>query len=130
MATNGAPVCRGGSAPFEPFSMRRCDRADDGGWSTSDGAAWLASGACCIALLVLTHNISALMFMPLLALRIAGLAIDLSRTWLHATHGYQIVWVVCGVPILAAIPLVYRLMRVEAAQPATRNPNSPRTSSM
>jgi MFS family permease len=49
---------------------------------------------------------------------IAGLAIDLARPWLHATHGYQIVWPVCGVPILAAIPLVYRLMRVEAAQTA------------
>jgi MFS family permease len=44
---------------------------------------------------------------------IAGLAIDLARPWLSATDGYQIVWVVCGIPILAAIPLVYRLMKVE-----------------
>ena len=34
-------------------------------------------------------------------------------TYLQATDGYQIIWPVCGIPILAAIPLVYRLMRVE-----------------
>jgi MFS family permease len=45
---------------------------------------------------------------------IAGAAIDLSRPWLQATDGYQIVWVVCGIPILAAIPLVYRLMLAES----------------
>jgi MFS family permease len=44
---------------------------------------------------------------------IAGLAIDLARPWLTATDGYQIVWPVCAIPILAAIPLVYRLMCVE-----------------
>ena len=44
---------------------------------------------------------------------IAGLAIDLARPWLGATDGYQAVWFVCGVPILAAMPLVYRLMKVE-----------------
>jgi MFS family permease len=51
----------------------------------------------------------------LLGAPIAGLAIDLARPYLQATDGYQILWPVCGVPILAAIPLVYRLMRVEAA---------------
>jgi MFS family permease len=45
---------------------------------------------------------------------IAGVAIDLARPWLGATDGYQIVWPVCGTLILAATPLVYRMMRVEA----------------
>jgi predicted MFS family arabinose efflux permease len=45
---------------------------------------------------------------------IAGVAIDLASPWLRATDGYQIVWPFCGFMILAALPLVYRLMRVEA----------------
>jgi MFS family permease len=45
---------------------------------------------------------------------IAGVAIDLASHWLRATEGYQIVWPFCGILILAATPLVYRLMRVEA----------------
>jgi MFS family permease len=49
----------------------------------------------------------------LLGAPIAGAAIDLSRPYLEATSGYQILWVVCGIPILAAIPLVYRMMRIE-----------------
>jgi MFS family permease len=51
---------------------------------------------------------------------VAGVAIDLASPWLHATDGYQIVWPFCGILILAALPLVYRLMRVEAviANPA------------
>jgi MFS family permease len=49
----------------------------------------------------------------LLGAPIAGAAIDLARPYLGATDGYQILWPVCGIPILAAIPLVYRLMRVE-----------------
>jgi MFS family permease len=49
----------------------------------------------------------------LLGAPIAGLAIDLARPYLQATDGYQILWPVCGVPILAATPLVYRLMRSE-----------------
>jgi hypothetical protein len=32
---------------------------------------------------------------------------------LHQTSGYQVLWFVCGIPILAAIPLVAHLMRVE-----------------
>jgi MFS family permease len=50
----------------------------------------------------------------LLGAPVAGAAIDLARPFLPATDGYQILWPVCGIPILAAIPLVYRLMRVEA----------------
>jgi MFS family permease len=49
----------------------------------------------------------------LLGAPVAGAAIDLARPYLSATDGYQILWPVCGIPILAAIPLVYRLMRVE-----------------
>jgi MFS family permease len=50
----------------------------------------------------------------LVATPIAGVAIDLASHWLHGTDGYQIVWPFCGFLILAALPLVYRLMRVEA----------------
>jgi MFS family permease len=49
----------------------------------------------------------------LLGAPVAGLAIDLARPYLDTTHGYQILWPVCAIPILAAIPLVYRLMAVE-----------------
>jgi len=58
----------------------------------------------------------------LLGAPVAGVAIDLARPYFHATDGYQILWPVCGIPILAAIPLVYRLMRVEPTgkpEPAT-----------
>jgi MFS family permease len=49
----------------------------------------------------------------LLGAPIAGAAIDIAGPYLDATEGYQILWPVCGIPILAAIPLVYRLMRIE-----------------
>jgi MFS family permease len=44
---------------------------------------------------------------------LAGLAIDLARPYLDATDGYQILWPICGLPILAAIPLLVRLIAVE-----------------
>jgi MFS family permease len=44
---------------------------------------------------------------------VAGLAIDLARPYLKATHGYQILWPICGVAILGAIPLLVRLMEIE-----------------
>jgi MFS family permease len=44
---------------------------------------------------------------------LAGLAIDLARPYLDATNGYQILWPICGLPILAAIPLLVRLITVE-----------------
>jgi MFS family permease len=56
----------------------------------------------------------------LLGAPVAGVAIDLARPYLQATDGYQILWPVCGIPILAAIPLVYRLMKVE--QPGMPEP--------
>ena len=48
---------------------------------------------------------------------LAGLAIDLSRPYFHETNGYQVLWPICGVLILGAIPLLIRLMEVE---PKTR----------
>jgi MFS family permease len=44
---------------------------------------------------------------------VAGLAIDLARPYLQATDGYQVLWPICGLPILAAIPLLMRLIEVE-----------------
>jgi MFS family permease len=49
----------------------------------------------------------------LLGAPVAGAAIDLARPALPSTSGYQVLWFVCGIPILAAIPLVARMMRVE-----------------
>jgi MFS family permease len=49
----------------------------------------------------------------LLGAPIAGAAIDLARPFLDSTDGYAILWPVCGIPILAAIPLVARMMRIE-----------------
>jgi MFS family permease len=49
---------------------------------------------------------------------VAGLAIDLARPYLGSTNGYQILWPICGIPILAAIPLLVRLMAAEAEREA------------
>jgi MFS family permease len=49
----------------------------------------------------------------LLGAPVAGVAIDVARPYLESTDGYQVLWPVCAIPILAAIPLVYRLMEVE-----------------
>jgi MFS family permease len=49
----------------------------------------------------------------LLGAPVAGAAIDLARPFLKTTQGYQVLWIVCGIPILAATPLVARMMRVE-----------------
>ena len=49
----------------------------------------------------------------LLGAPVAGAAIDLARPILSSTEGYQILWPVCGLPVLAAIPLVARMMRAE-----------------
>jgi MFS family permease len=50
----------------------------------------------------------------------AGGAIDLTSGVFSATRGYQVLWPVCAVPIVAAIPLVLRLQRAEThgAEPA------------
>ncbi len=51
----------------------------------------------------------------LLGAPLAGLAIDLARPYLKATHGYQVLWPMCGIGILVAIPLVASLIPHEAA---------------
>jgi MFS family permease len=44
---------------------------------------------------------------------IAGLAIDLAQPYFPATDGYQVLWPICGLAILGAIPLLVRLMEIE-----------------
>jgi MFS family permease len=50
-----------------------------------------------------------LLFGPLAA----GVLIDVLSPYLQATDGYQVLWVVCAIPVLAAIPVVAGLIRVE-----------------
>jgi MFS family permease len=50
-----------------------------------------------------------LLFGPL----IAGGAIDVASPYLKTTHGYQVLWPVCAVPVLLAIPIVASLLRAE-----------------
>jgi MFS family permease len=45
----------------------------------------------------------------------AGAAIDILHPHLEETEGYQALWPVLGLPIILAIPLVWRLGRAEAA---------------
>ena len=71
-----------------------------------------ASERGAIAGLATTTKGIGLIFGPLLA----GAAIDLVSPYLPETNGYQIVWPICGLPILAAIPIVYSLIKVERAQ--------------
>jgi MFS family permease len=40
---------------------------------------------------------------------LVGGAIDILQPSLGATHGYQVLWPICSVPVLAAIPLVWKL---------------------
>lgn len=44
---------------------------------------------------------------------IAGVAIDLLAPHLETTDGYQVLWPLCALPILGAIPIVASLVRVE-----------------
>ena len=44
---------------------------------------------------------------------VAGGAIQALSPYLEATDGYQVLWPLCGLPILAAIPLVWSLIGVE-----------------
>jgi MFS family permease len=41
----------------------------------------------------------------------AGAAIDILAPYLEATDGYQVLWPICGLPVLAAIPLVASIGR-------------------
>jgi MFS family permease len=58
----------------------------------------------------------------LLGAPLAGLAIDLARPYLEETHGYQVLWWLCGAGILAAIPLVASLITSEAEASGTVEP--------
>ena len=42
---------------------------------------------------------------------VVGVAIDATKSWLAATHGYQAMWPAVGVPILLSLPLVAGLAR-------------------
>jgi MFS family permease len=46
---------------------------------------------------------------------LAGILIDVSRPYLPATEGYQVLWPILSVPILLAIPLVFSLIKAEEA---------------
>jgi hypothetical protein len=48
---------------------------------------------------------------------IAGAAIDLASPYLETTEGYQVLWPICALPILAAIPLLARLIMIEPKRP-------------
>ena len=45
----------------------------------------------------------------------AGAAMDIFGRYFQSTQGYQLLWPLLGVPILAVIPLVHRLYRLEAS---------------
>ena len=44
---------------------------------------------------------------------VAGVAIDVLAPYLEATQGYQVLWPICALPVIAAIPIVASLLRVE-----------------
>lgn len=44
---------------------------------------------------------------------VAGIAIDQFSPYLKGTDGYQVLWPVCAIPVLAAIPIVANLVRIE-----------------
>jgi MFS family permease len=50
----------------------------------------------------------------LIGIPLAGVAIDALAPHLPSTHGYQVLWPLLGIPILAVIPLVMSLERVES----------------
>jgi Na+/melibiose symporter-like transporter len=50
----------------------------------------------------------------LVGVPLTGLAIDLLQPHLRATHGFQALWPLLGIPILAVIPLVMGLEKVES----------------
>ncbi|HWQ02773.1 MAG TPA: MFS transporter [Gaiellaceae bacterium] len=46
---------------------------------------------------------------------VAGIMIDVTKPYLSSTDGYAVLWPVCAVPVLAAIPLVASLIPHESA---------------
>jgi MFS family permease len=53
---------------------------------------------------------------------VAGVMIDVLSPYLKKTEGYGVLWPVCAVPVLAAIPLVASLIREEASGRAEPQP--------
>jgi MFS family permease len=50
----------------------------------------------------------------------AGGAMDIFGRYFQATNGYQLLWPILGIPIIAVIPLVRHLCRLEASGTATQ----------
>jgi MFS family permease len=48
----------------------------------------------------------------------AGAAMDIFGRYFQSTDGYQLLWPILGLPILAVIPLVSHMSRVEASAPS------------
>jgi MFS family permease len=53
---------------------------------------------------------------------VAGVMIDVMKPYLSATDGYEMLWPVCAVPVLAAIPLVASLIPHERAASGNAEP--------
>jgi hypothetical protein len=49
----------------------------------------------------------------------AGGAMDIFGRYFESTNGYQLLWPILGVPILAVIPLVLHMARLETASSGT-----------
>ena len=50
----------------------------------------------------------------LIGVPLAGIAVELLSPYLEETHGYQALWPLLGIPIVAVVPLVRSLERVES----------------
>jgi len=53
---------------------------------------------------------------------VAGIMIDVMAPYLGKTDGYEVLWPVCAIPVLAAIPLVASLIRIEPSGTAEPQP--------
>ena len=53
---------------------------------------------------------------------VAGVMIDVMSPYLKETQGYEVLWPVCAIPVLAAIPLVASLMKREREASGTVEP--------
>jgi len=59
----------------------------------------------------------------LFGLLVAGAMIDLMKPYLSKTDGYGILWPVCALPVIVAIPLVASLIPHEASGSAEPQPS-------
>lgn len=76
------------------------------------GLAWTLGFGAFGLVFALTITAAYLPPVPLGPL-VAGGAIDAASGFLGQTDGYEVLWPVCGLPVLAAIPLVRRLRAAE-----------------